>query len=152
MDRIDRQILDLLQQDAERPMAEIAETVGLSKTPCWRRIKALEAAGYIRRRVALLDRDRLNLGVTAFVAIRAARHDADWLKRFHEAVAPMPEVTEFYRMSGDIDYLLRVVAPDLQDFSDVVLKRLLTLPAVATVRSSLSLGEVKETDTLPLPG
>ncbi len=149
MDRIDRQILDLLQQDAERPMAEIAETVGLSKTPCWRRIKALEAAGYIRRRVALLDRDRLNLGVTAFVAIRAARHDADWLRRFHEAVAPMPEVTEFYRMSGDVDYLLRVVVPDIPAY-DAFYRRLIGRIELTDVSSSFAMEEIKNTTALPL--
>ncbi|MFQ5468188.1 MAG: Lrp/AsnC family transcriptional regulator [Kiloniellaceae bacterium] len=149
MDRIDLKILDCLQRDATLPVAEIAERVGLSTSPCWRRIRALEEAGVIRARVALLDAHKLNVGVTAFVRLRAARHDHDWLEGFAKAVAGMPEVVEFYRMSGDIDYLLRIVVSDIADY-DAVYKRLIKAAAFADVSSSFALEEIKYTTALPL--
>ena len=113
MDATDRQILALLQEDATMPVAEIARKVGLSATPCWRRIQKLEEAKIIRRRVALVDSRKVNVGVTAFVFIRTNQHGLEWLERFAEAVRDLPEVVEFYRMSGQVDYLLRVVVPDI---------------------------------------
>src|SRR3712207_6789431 len=109
MDLLDRKILNLLQEDATMPVAAIAERVGLTSTPCWRRIQKLEEAGVIRRRVALLDRSKLNLGVTVFVAVRTNQHNMAWYERFARAVAEIDEIVGFYRMSGDIDYLLHVV-------------------------------------------
>ena len=123
MDLIDRNILRILQEDASLSNAEIAEAVGLSTTPCWRRIQKLEQDGVILRRVALVDPQKLNLGVTVFVAVRTNQHSELWFTSFAEAVSEMPEVVEFYRMSGDIDYLLRVVVPDIEAY-DRLYKRL----------------------------
>jgi Lrp/AsnC family transcriptional regulator len=114
LDRTDRRILDCLQGDASLSTAEIADRVGLSTTPCWRRIQNLEKAGVIRSRVALLDRDRLNLGVDVFVSLRTSEHSEEWLEEFARAIDQWPEAVEFYRMSGDVDYLMRVVVPDIK--------------------------------------
>jgi Lrp/AsnC family transcriptional regulator len=149
MDRIDLKILDCLQEDATLPVAEIAERVGLSTTPCWRRIQKLDKDGVIRRRVALLDADRLNCGVTVFVRLRTSQHNYDWLEKFSKAVERMDEVVEFYRMSGDIDYLLRVVVPDIASY-DAVYKRLIRAADLSDVSSSFALEEIKFTTALPL--
>jgi len=149
MDRIDRKILKLLQENAERPLAEIAEAVGLSTTPCWRRIRNLEEAGVIRRRVALLDPGKMNVGVTVFVRVRTSQHDYDWLEGFAKAVAEMEEVVEFYRMSGDIDYLLRVVVPDIAGY-DAVYKRLIQVAKLADVSSNFAMETIKYTTALPV--
>ena len=149
MDEFDRKILSCLQKDATEPVAEVARQVGLSATPCWRRIQKLEAAGVIPKRVALLDGERLNLGVTVFVAVRTNRHDSDWLDRFAAAVAEFPEVVEFYRMSGEMDYLLRVVVPDIAAY-DRVYKRLIARVALADVTSSFAMEQIKYTTALPL--
>ncbi len=149
MDRIDRKILAGLQQDASRSVAEIAEQAGLSTTPCWRRIQKLEKDGVIRRRVALLDAAKLNCGVTVFVHLRTSQHNYDWLEKFSKAVERMEEVVEFYRMSGDIDYLLRVVVPDIASY-DAVYKRLIKAADFAGVSSSFALEEIKNTTALPL--
>ncbi len=119
MDEFDRKILTCLQQDATIPIAEIAELVGLSTSPCWRRIQKLEAEGVIRERVALLDAEKLNVGVTVFVSIRTNQHNMEWAEKFCRAVAEIPEVVEFYRMSGAVDYLLRVVVPDIAAYDAV---------------------------------
>ncbi|RMD62782.1 MAG: Lrp/AsnC family transcriptional regulator [Alphaproteobacteria bacterium] len=149
MDKVDLRILDLLQRDATLSVAEIAERVGLSTTPCWRRIQNLEKAGIIRARVALLDPAKLNVGVTVFVRLRTSRHDYEWLDSFAKAVAEMDEVVEFYRMSGDIDYLLRIVVPDIASY-DAVYKRLIKAAAFTDVSSSFALEEIKYTTALPL--
>jgi Lrp/AsnC family transcriptional regulator len=149
MDRIDRKILRLLQEDAERPLSEIAEAVGLSTTPCWRRIRNLGDAGVIRRRVALLDPGRMNVGVTVFVRIRTSQHDYDWLEDFAKAVAEMEEVVEFYRMSGDIDYLLRVVVPDIAGY-DEVYKRLIQAAKLSDVSSNFAMETLKYSTALPV--
>jgi len=106
MDAIDRKILALLQQDASHSVAEIGSLVGLSSTPCWKRIQRLEADGVIQRRVALVDQDKIGLGVTVFVSIETGDHSQQWLDRFAAEVGAMPEVMEFYRMAGDVDYML----------------------------------------------
>lgn len=113
MDRLDRKILRLLQEDSTLAVADLAKKVGLSTTPCWRRIQKMEEDGVIKRRVAILDPEKVNTKVTVFVSIRTATHSIEWLRRFSEVVAEFPEVVEFYRMSGDVDYLLRVVVPDI---------------------------------------
>ncbi|QET02790.1 Lrp/AsnC family transcriptional regulator [Cupriavidus pauculus] len=149
MDRYDRQILSLLQEDATMPVAEIGEKVGLTSTPCWRRIQKLEEAGLIRRRVALLDAARLNVGVTVFVSIRTNQHNAKWLKTFHGLVQSIPEVTEFYRMAGDTDYLLRVVVPDIAAY-DAVYKKLIQGAELSDVSSRFAMEQIKYTTALPL--
>ena len=149
MDRIDRRILRLLQHDATRSIADIAEQVGLSTTPCWRRIQSLEAQGVIRGRVALLDRGKLNVGVTVFVRIKTSQHEPAWLERFAKAVSEMEEVVEVYRMSGDIDYLLRVVVPDIAAY-DAIYKRLIDAVPMLDVSSNFAMEEIKWTTELPL--
>lgn len=115
IDAVDLRILEELQRDASRPIEEIARLVGLSQNPCWRRIKRLEAQGVVQRRVALLDPALLGLGLTVFVNVRTNQHSDGWLERFAEGVRDLPEVVEFYRMSGEIDYLLKVVVRDVAD-------------------------------------
>ena len=149
MDRIDRAILELLQADATLKVADIASQVHLSTTACWKRVQQLEASGTIRKRVALLDAARLNVGVTVFVAVKTNQHNEDWLRRFADAVGALPEVVEFYRMSGEIDYLLRVVVPDIAAY-DAVYKRLIRDVALADVSSSFAMEQLKYTTALPL--
>lgn len=149
MDRIDRQILTLLQEDATLSTAEIAERVSLTTTPCWRRIQNLEKAGIIRSRVALLDREQLNIGVDVFVGIRTNQHNADWLAEFALVVEEFEEVVEFYRMSGDVDYLMRVVVPDIAAY-DRFYRRLIERVRIADVSSSFAMERLKYTTSLPL--
>lgn len=149
MDDFDKKILAELQEDAARPVAEIAERVGMSATPCWRRIKKLEKEGVIQKRVALLDHNKVHAGVTVFVAIRAAQHTDDWLKGFSERVKEMPEVIEFHRLSGELDYLLKVVVPDIAGY-DTVYKRLIALAELSDVSASFVMEEIKSTTAVPL--
>ncbi len=149
MDAIDRKILSILQRDATIPIAEIADQVGLSTTPCWRRIQKLDEAGVIRSRVALLDGGLLNVGVTVFVSVRTNQHNAEWFERFAKAVDEIPEVVEFYRMSGDVDYLLRVVVPDIAAY-DTVYQRLIETISLSDVSSSFAMEQIKYTTALPL--
>jgi Lrp/AsnC family transcriptional regulator len=149
LDRIDRQLLALLQRNAALSVAELAEQVGLSTTPCWRRIRNLEKRGVIRERVALLDRQSLNVDVDVFVSIRTNRHDTEWFEGFSSAVAQMPEVLELYRMSGDVDYVLRVVVPDIAAY-DAFYKRLIDAWEIADVSSSFAMERIKYTTALPL--
>jgi len=149
MDDFDRKILTLLQQDASLSVAEIADRVGLSSTPCWRRIQKLEGDGIIKHRVAILDPDKINVGVTVFVSIRTQNHNIDWLDRFSKAVEDIDEVVEFYRMSGDIDYLLRIVVPDIAAY-DAVYKRIISTIELNDVTSSFAMECIKQTTALPL--
>ena len=149
MDAIDRKILELLQLDAETPVATIAERVHLSVTPCWRRIQKLKEAGVIRRQVALCDPAKLNLGVTVFVSVRTNQHSQAWLEKFAKGVKEIPEVVELYRMSGDVDYLLRVVVPDIAGY-DAVYKRLIRAADLYVVSSSFAMEQMKYTTALPL--
>jgi Lrp/AsnC family transcriptional regulator len=149
MDKFDRAILDALQTVASIAIADLAERIGLTPTPCWRRVQRLEAQGIIRKRVALLDPRKLNVGVTVFVSVRTSQHNADWLKSFHKLVSSIPEVTEFYRMAGQTDYLLKVVVPDIAAY-DRVYKRLINGTELADVSSSFAMEEIKCTSKLPL--
>ena len=149
MDHIDKAILALLQRDSSTPVSEIAESVGLSSTPCWRRIKKLEDEGVIRRRVALAERSALNLGLTAFVSVKTAHHNESWLKHFADAVRRIPEIVELHRMSGDTDYLIKVVCTDMSRF-DRVYKKLISVAEFSDVKSSFSMEELKSTTELPL--
>lgn len=149
LDRIDKALLGILQQDVELPLNELAARVNLSPTPCWRRIQRLQDDGYIRQKVALLDAEKLNVGVTVFVSVRAGRHSLQWADDFCAAIHDIPEVVEFYRMSGDVDYLLRVVVPDIKAF-DQVYKRLISSAEMQDVSSSFALEQLKYTTALPL--
>ena len=149
MDKIDRKILCLLQENASLSTQEVAERVGLSTSPCWRRIQNLEKEGVITQRVALLDREKLNLSIDVFVAIRTNDHSWEWLEKFASAIDAFQEVVEFYRMSGDTDYLMRVVVPDLAAF-DAFYKRLIQKVELSDVSSSFAMERLKYTTALPL--
>ncbi len=149
MDDIDRHILSCLQEDSTQSVADIAERVGLSTTPCWRRIQILEREGVIERRVALLDPDRMNVGVTVFVRLKTSQHNIEWLEKFAAAVSEIPEIVEIYRMSGDVDYLLRVVVPDIAAY-DGVYKRLVAAADFQDVSSTFAMERIKYTTALPV--
>lgn len=149
MDRLDRKILKLVQEDSTASVADIAKAVGLSTTPCWRRIQKLEDEGVIRKRVAILDPVAVNARVTVFVSIRTNSHSIEWLKRFSEVISDFPEVVEFYRMSGEIDYLLRVVVPDIEAF-DAFYKRLISKIEIRDVSSTFAMEQIKYTTEMPL--
>ncbi|MBB3929445.1 Lrp/AsnC family transcriptional regulator [Kaistia hirudinis] len=149
IDRLDRKILQILQEDATIPVAEIGRRVGLSTTPCWRRIQKLEEDGVILRRVAILDPRKVNAKVTVFVSITTSQHNEEWLKRFAEVIRDFPEVVEFYRMSGQVDYLLRVVVPDIEAY-DAFYKRLISKIDIGDVSSAFAMEQIKFATTLPL--
>src|SRR4051794_37768396 len=149
MDNTDRKILTLLQQDASLSVAEIGNRVGLSSTPCWKRIQRLEADGVIQRRVAVVDQDKLGLGVTVFVSVETGDHSEEWLRRFAEVVSAQPEVMEFYRMAGDVDYMLRVVVPDNPGY-DAFYKRLIANVPLKNVTSRFAMEKIKSTTELPI--
>jgi Lrp/AsnC family transcriptional regulator len=149
MDDIDKTLLALLQENVDLPLTEIAERVKLSMTPCWRRIQRLEKQGYIQRRVALLDPVKLNVGVTVFVLLSTNRHNQEWFEKLRAIVADIPEVVDFYRMSGNIDYLLRIVVPDIAAY-DAVYRKLTSQIEIFGVNSSFAMEEIKHTTALPL--
>ena len=149
MDTIDRKILGLLQRDASMPVGDIAEAVGLSQTPCWRRIKRLEEDGVIAKRVALVDPGKASFNLTAFVAVKTAQHTEKWLEAFAREVSAIPEILEIHRMTGDIDYLLKIVCRDMGHY-DAVYKRLISSIEFSDVSSTFSMERIKETTELPL--
>jgi Lrp/AsnC family transcriptional regulator len=150
VDAADLRILGVLQEDASLGVAEVAERVHLSTNACWRRIKRLEEDGLILRRVALLDADRLEAGVTVFVTIRAAEHSDAWLAQFADVVRRIPEIVEFYRMSGEIDYLMKIKVADIAAY-DGVYKRLIRGIHLSDVSSAFAMEELKNTTAIPLP-
>jgi len=149
MDKLDAKILDLLQHNGELTAAEIADRVGLSKAPCWRRIQKLRETGVIRQTVSLLDARALNVGTTVFVTLKTGNHSEAWFEKFVRAVREIPEVTEIHRMSGDVDYLIRIVVPDI-DAYDLVYKRLIAAVDFQDVSASFALETLKYTTALPL--
>ncbi len=150
MDAIDRKILAVLQDDAALSVADIGSRVGLSSTPCWKRIQRLEADGVIVKRVALVDQDRIGLGISVFVSIETGDHSQDLLDRFAKTVTALPEVMEFYRMAGDVDYMLRVVVPDIAGY-DAFYKRLIATVPLKNVTSRFAMEKIKSTTALPIP-
>jgi Lrp/AsnC family transcriptional regulator len=150
MDAIDRKILSVLQEDASLSVAEISQRVGLSSTPCWKRIQRLEGDRVIQKRVAIIDPEKLGLGVTVFVSVETGDHSEGWLKHFAEVVGAMPEVMEFYRMAGDVDYMLRVVVGDIQGY-DAFYKRLIAAVPLKNVTSRFAMEKIKSTTALPVP-
>jgi len=149
IDRTDRKILSILQEDCTVPVAEVARRVGLSTTPCWRRIQKLEEDGVITGRVAVLDARKVNAPVTAFVSIITNQHSEDWLSRFASVIQEFPEVVEFYRMAGSVDYLLRVVVPDIAAY-DAFYKKLIAKIDIADVSTTFAMEQIKYTTALPL--
>jgi Lrp/AsnC family transcriptional regulator len=150
MDAIDRKILAVVQEDASLSVAEIGQRVGLSSTPCWKRLQRLEADGVITRRVALVEPEKIGLSVTVFVSIETGDHSQDWLSKFAEVVKAMPEVMEFYRMAGDVDYMLRVVVTDIAGY-DTFYKRLIGMVPLKNVTSRFAMERIKSTTALPIP-
>ncbi len=150
MDAIDRKILTEVQNDSSLSVAEIGSRVGLSSTPCWKRIQRLEADGVITRRVALVDPDKIGLGITVFVSVETGDHSEDWLRQFAETIGAMPEVMEFYRMAGDVDYMLRVVVPDIAGY-DTFYKKLIAAVPLKNVTSRFAMERIKSTTALPIP-
>ncbi len=149
MDSIDRKILALLQEDASAPVSSVAERVNLSQNACWRRIKLLEEAGIIRRRVALLDPERLGVGVTVLVCLRLMEHAPEALERFARAVRDMPEALEFYRVSGEFDYILKLQVADIAAY-DRAYKKLIQSIRLADVRAFFAMEVLKRTTALPI--
>jgi Lrp/AsnC family transcriptional regulator len=150
MDSTDLELLTLIQRDDSISLEDMAAHVGLSKTPCWRRIQKLEQQGYVRKRVALLNSDKFNLGVSVFVQVKTNQHDANWLDNFSDVVAKFPEVVEFYRMAGEYDYLLRVLVSDIKAY-DEFYKRLISATSLTDVTSNFAMEQIKWTTELPLP-
>ncbi|THD78511.1 MAG: Lrp/AsnC family transcriptional regulator [Phenylobacterium sp.] len=149
LDAIDRRLLALLQDDSTAPIAELAERVGLSQTPCWKRLKRLQDDGVILRRVALVDPAQLGAGLVVFVAIRTNRHDAAWLEAFADGARALPEVVEFYRLSGEVDYLLKVRVADISAY-DQFYRRLIATAPLSDVTSSFAMEEIKSTTAVPV--
>ncbi|MCB1478505.1 MAG: Lrp/AsnC family transcriptional regulator [Tepidamorphaceae bacterium] len=149
LDSHDRRILEEVQRDASLSIQDLADRISLSRNATWRRLQRLEEDGYVRGRVALLDRDRLGLGLMVMIAIRTDTHSAGWLKKFHEAVRTIPEITGVYRMTGDVDYLLQAVVPDMAAY-DRLYKTLIGRIDLSDVSSSFVMEEIKATTCLPL--
>ena len=139
-----------MQKDASLPVADIARKVGLSVTPCWRRIQKMEEDGIIKGRVALLDGQKIGMGMSVFVGIKTDQHNVDWLEQFAKSISALPQVVEFYRMSGEVDYMLRVVVPDMASY-DVFYKKLISTVKLKDVSSSFAMEEIKYTTALPVP-
>lgn len=151
MDEIDRKLLAILQDDATVPVAELADRVGLSATPCWKRVQKMEAAGVITRRVALVAPERVGMGLTVFVAIEAGDHSPAWLAAFAHAVSGWPSVMEVYRMAGEVDYMLRVAVADMAEY-DVFYQRLIAAVPLKNVTSRFAMERIKATTAYPLHG
>ena len=149
MDQIDKRIIDLLQHNANLTAREIAEEVNLTPTPCWRRIQRLENDGVITSKVALINPEDVNLSVSALVQIRTNRPSADWMDQFTKALDKFPEIIEAYRTSGEVDYMLRVVVPDMESY-DIFYKRLIEEVDLYDVSTNFVMEEMKKTTALPL--
>lgn len=149
MDATDRKILQIVQTDGSLSIAAIAAKVGLSQTPCWKRIQKLQAEGIIRRRIALLDPAKLGLGITVFVTVEVGEHAHDKLDHFAKAISAMDEVLDIYRMAGDVDYLLKVVVADTKSF-DAFYKRLIDTLPLKKVTSRFALESIKAETALPI--
>ena len=149
IDKTDRKILKVLQADASISMEALAESVSLSRNACWRRVKQMEESGVIKSRVTLVDPDALDLGLTVFVMIRTGEHDPDWLSRFEAAVRSLPEILGAHRMSGDLDYVLRVRVADVKSY-DHFYKRLISQVPVSDISASFVMDDIKDTTELPV--
>jgi Lrp/AsnC family transcriptional regulator len=151
LDKIDRAILALLQEDASLPIQKIADRVGLSVNPCWRRIRQMEAAGVIQGRVALVDPEKVGLGLTVYVRVKTREHSATWARTLNEVIAAMPEILECHRIGGDVDYLLKVIVPDIAGYDRTYKELIDRLPSLADVSALFSMERLKSTTGLPIP-
>jgi Lrp/AsnC family transcriptional regulator len=149
MDEIDRLLLEMLQRNATLSVAQMADRVGLSPTPCWKRIQKLEAAGVVTGRVALVDPERVGVGLSVMVGIEAGEHTPEWLERFSDGVGALPEVMEAYRMAGEVDYMLRVAVADMAEY-DAFYKRLIAIAPMKNVTSRFAMERLKYTTAYPL--
>jgi Lrp/AsnC family transcriptional regulator len=149
MDEIDRLLLEILQQDATLSLAQMAERVGLSPTPCWKRIQKLEARGVIMRRVAIVDPVRIGVGLSVLVNVEAGEHSPEWLQRFSAGVGGMSEVMEVYRTAGEVDYVLRVAVADMAEY-DTFYKRLIAIAPMKNVTSRFAMEQIKHSTAYPL--
>ncbi len=149
MNEIDKKILSILQVNADIPIVELSKKVNLSATPCWARINKLYKLGYIKKKVAVVDRTKINLPVIAFVQVRTNQHNMTWSKNFIKAVSEMEEVVEFYRLSGTIDYIFKVLVPSIEKYNEFY-KKLTDKVDFSEVSSSFSMEEIKQTSNLPL--
>lgn len=149
IDHIDKKILQHLQRDATLGLEDLGDAVGLSRNACWRRIKNLDDAGIIKSRVAILDAEKLDVGLSVFISVRTNKHDPDWLTQFASATRSMPEILGAYRMSGDLDYLIRAQVSDMAAY-DRLYQRLIQKVTLADVSASFVMEEIKETTALPL--
>lgn len=149
IDQIDLNILTVLQRDATLSMDALADRVGLSRNACWRRMRQMEDSGVIRGRVVLLDPVRVGCGLQAFVMVRTSRHDAEWMQSFDRAVRLLPEITGAHRMTGDLDYVLRVRVADVPTY-DVFYKKLISMVPLSDISASFVMEDIKDTTALPL--
>ncbi|MEX0760574.1 MAG: Lrp/AsnC family transcriptional regulator [Tistlia sp.] len=149
LDQTDRKLLDAIQKDATRTLAELSESVGLSRNACWTRLKRLEEAGYVKGRRALLNREKLNLGLMVFVSIRTDIHSRAWAEDFRQAVADLPEIVGVYRTAGETDYLIQAVVPDVAAY-DALYQRLTARLTLSDVSGAFVMEEIKATSELPL--
>ena len=149
MDNIDLQILKTLQEDCSQPVAEIAKKVGLSASPCWKRINRLQNEGIIKSQISILDAQRLGFKLTVFVNVKTGEHSTSWLEEFSRIVTSMPEVMELHRLAGEVDYMLKVVVPDMEAF-DAFYKRLIGTAGLGEVTSHFTMEKIKETTALPI--
>ena len=150
-DKLDREILKLLQEDAAQPIQQIADAVGLSVNPCWRRIRRMEAEGVIEGRVALVDPAKIGLGLTIFVRVKTGEHSAAWAQKFAAVIDAMPEILECHRIGGDVDYLLKVIVPDIAGYDRTYKELIERLPSLADVSALFSMERLKSTTGLPIP-
>ncbi len=149
MDEMDRRILRILQEDCSLPVSEVARQVGLSNSPCWKRINRMQNDGIIKRQTAVLDAGRLGFGLTVFVSIKTGEHSSEWLGAFSNDITAMPEVLEIHRMAGEVDYMLKVVVRDMESF-DEFYKRLIGITTLSDVTSRFSMEKIKDTTALPI--
>jgi Lrp/AsnC family transcriptional regulator len=149
IDTIDRRILAALQRDGSLSVEQLSEQVGLSRNACWRRMKRMEEDGVIVGRVALVDAEKVGLGLSVFILVRTSRHDPDWLRAFREAVTSLPEITGVYRMSGDLDYILRARVGDVKAY-DRLYQRLIARVPLTDVSASFVMEEIRDTTVLPV--
>jgi len=151
LDRIDRQILALIQENASLPIQQIADQVGLSVNPCWRRIRQMEASGVIQSRVALVNPEKVGLGLTVYVRVKTREHSAGWAKKLNEVIAAMPEILECHRIGGDVDYLLKVVVEDMAGYDRTYKELIARVPSLADVSALFSMERLKSATALPIP-
>ncbi|KOO03713.1 Lrp/AsnC family transcriptional regulator [Vibrio nereis] len=152
LDKTDRKILSLLQQDGTLSLSDLAEAVNLTTTPCWKRLKKLEESGVIEKRVALLNPEKLDLSFTAFVLVKTSDHSHEWYSKFVLTASEFPEVMEFYRMAGEYDYMMKVLVKDMQSFDRFYKKLVNSVEGISNVTSTFAMEPLKYTTALPLGG